>query len=279
MPTAEQAATTKRSKNATTNRQATKKPNPATAAPRPAPGGGVPLPPEELPENARDGDGQSGRRRKPRKLNRDPVPLAQGKSTSSADAQYTASLNSEIETLKNRIRDLEVQVEELYQKASANLQPKQPRRRGRGRGPPPPGSPEELVKLENELAASQDELAELRRKAGEANAEKSSQRPGGATKRPSTEDDFIEEIPRTTGPAAEADALQRQVTLTGNYRIPLPSNVSLDDVRSIQSGINSVSNVAKNLMEAHRSQRAAQPPSTNGMNFFETRFCFRMDLR
>lgn len=210
--------------------------------------GGVQLPPEELADA--DTKDQATRKRKPRKLQRAPASQPQPGSVRSTDTQL---LNTEIETLKGRIRGLELQVEELYNHATpppapapapapSSATPKQPRRRGRGRnGPVPPRSAAELERLEAQLAASEKELAGLRSRA--------------AGKQ--TVDDDVEEVPRTDSTGDDLQGQQRQVTLAGSYRIPLPATVSMDDVRTIQSGINSANNVVKGIMETRRNQRAA----------------------
>jgi hypothetical protein len=222
---------------------------------------GVPLPPDVIaeqtaPPNSSDGIGGQGRKRKPRKLGRPTgATAADGVGTPSGNP---SALNQEVEALKSKVNQLEGQVEELYNRAgSANLAAtKSPRRRGRGRGPPPPESLEELQKLEVELAETQRELAALRLKREAVGTGTPSQRPGGLSRRASVDDD-VEEIPRISGPGVESASQGKSVTLTGSYRIPLPSSVSMEDVKSIQSGINSANNIAKGLMESHRSQRSA----------------------
>jgi hypothetical protein len=69
------------------------------------------------------------------------------------------------------------------------------------------------------------------------------------------EDDDIETIPRLDGgPVAE----QRSVALTGNYKIPLPSTLSTDDVRAIQSGIAAAGTVAREITAAMRTNGLPQ---------------------
>lgn len=69
------------------------------------------------------------------------------------------------------------------------------------------------------------------------------------------EDDDIETIPRLDGgPVAE----QRSVALTGNYKIPLPSTFSTDDVRAIQSGIAAAGTVAREITAAIRTNGLPQ---------------------
>jgi hypothetical protein len=69
------------------------------------------------------------------------------------------------------------------------------------------------------------------------------------------EDDDIETIPRLDGgPVAE----QRSVALTGNYKIPLPSTLSTDDVRAIQSGIAAAGTVAREITAAIRTNGLPQ---------------------
>jgi hypothetical protein len=69
------------------------------------------------------------------------------------------------------------------------------------------------------------------------------------------------------GPGTFPDNGNRSVTLSGSYRIPLPSSISLEDVRNVQSGITSAAVIARNLMEGARAVAAEQrsnPPSDSG---------------
>jgi hypothetical protein len=70
------------------------------------------------------------------------------------------------------------------------------------------------------------------------------------------EDDDIETIPRLDGgPVAE----QRSVALTGNYKIPLPSTLSTEDVKAIQSGIAAAGSVAREITAAIRTNGTEMP--------------------
>jgi hypothetical protein len=73
------------------------------------------------------------------------------------------------------------------------------------------------------------------------------------------EDDDIETIPRLDGgPVAE----QRSVALTGNYKIPLPSTLSTEDVKAIQSGIAAAGSVAREITAAIRTNGQVQQNGT-----------------
>ncbi|KAF2276370.1 uncharacterized protein EI97DRAFT_450220 [Westerdykella ornata] len=111
---------------------------------------------------------------------------------------------------------------------------------------------EELVRLEGELAVARRDL-------------ESYQRPRQSRRRRSTrldeppegqgeEEDLVEEIPRVSSPGIQRRSQGgRQVTLIGSYRIPLPATVSMDDVRSIQSGVSAAQNVARSFLEQRRA--------------------------
>ncbi|KAF2760745.1 hypothetical protein EJ05DRAFT_508001 [Pseudovirgaria hyperparasitica] len=191
-------------------------------------------------------------RRKPRKLNRDAA-------TKATPNDLSNVLNDEILTLKARVRELEAQVEALYSRPSESSIPaKLPRRRGRGR--PIPGSEEAVKKLEAELEAVRTELVELKHRADEDPGKSSAAGIDDAEDVPCASEPVVEEL--IAGPG-------KAVTLTGNYRIPLPANISLDDVRTIQSGINSANKIARGIVDSRREQRSRSNQNTEssgGMN-------------
>jgi hypothetical protein len=91
---------------------------------------------------------------------------------------------------------------------------------------------QELVQLEGELEVARRDLDAFR---------------------PLEDDeDGVEEVQRggTGGAGGRAD---RHVTLSGSYRIPLPSSVSVSDVKTIQSGVSAAQNVARSFLEQRRA--------------------------
>jgi len=63
----------------------------------------------------------------------------------------------------------------------------------------------------------------------------------------------IETIPRSEQPAVGDRADEnRSVALKGSYKIPLPSTLSTDDVRAVQSGLAAASTVAREIATAMR---------------------------
>ena len=224
------------------------------------------------PEPSRDVDQEPGKeapqrqRRRPRKLNRDganalSAPAAATGPASGAPeppvdqkkAGKAPSSNAELEALKSRVRGLEAKVEELYKAGATAKGPgsnRSPRRRGkgkkgasrqssaaRGEGAGGPEVAENLDEEEGDIERLEADLAVARRHLASYGAE----------------DEDVEEIARDA-PGVQAKSADRKVTLTGNYRIPLPTSVNVDDVRSIQSGIASAGNVARSFLEQRRSQ-------------------------
>lgn len=217
-------------------------------------------------------------RRKPRKLNKEPT------STSTVEPK-TAESPSELEALKSRVRGLEAKVEDLYKTSSADTRPaRSPRRRGKGRkgssttqvptisttSNAPKNSTAKVQEIDDDAAEEQEEAAdeELVRLEGElevARQDLEAYRPR-TNRRTITqdddEDDDVEEIPRGGDGTTEgnenpgASNNNRHVTLSGSYRIPLPTNVSLDDVKTIQSGVSAAQNVARGFLEQRRATAA-----------------------
>ncbi|KAH7083740.1 hypothetical protein FB567DRAFT_499190 [Paraphoma chrysanthemicola] len=205
---------------------------------------------------------------------------------------------TELEALKSRVRGLEAKVEELYKNGTLDRPGRSPRRRGKGRKNssqqqvPTLGSSggkktvaenegdddveeigrgngnidgdvnmdadgdeevEELVRLEGELEVARQDLAAYRPRA--------SRRASGRTNKDAAEEDDdedIEEIDRNTN-NNNAKGPSRHVTLSGSYRIPLPSSVSVDDVKHIQSGVSAAQNVARSFLEQRRAAASKQP--------------------
>ncbi|CAO2655240.1 Nn.00g103040.m01.CDS01 [Neocucurbitaria sp. VM-36] len=202
-------------------------------------------------------------RRKPRKLNKEPI------STSTTESKTEPS--SELEAIKSRVRGLEAKVEELYKTGTDARPARSPRRRGKGRKgssstqvPTVPTNTasnaakvqeieddeeqeeadEELVRLEGELEVARQDLEAYRPRNRRAISQ-------------DDDDDDVEEIPREgDGMEDNESASSRHVTLSGSYRIPLPTNVSLDDVKTIQSGVSAAQNVARGFLEQRRAAAA-----------------------
>jgi hypothetical protein len=216
-------------------------------------------------------------RRKPRKLTREPaaaqtMPAASvptEKATAKADTATPQPTAAELEALKSRVRGLEAKVEELYLVAESRGA-RSPRRRGKGRKPsstqvPTISTPaptddndeeeadEELVRLEDELEVARRDLESFRPRTRPRNKRTTS----GDT-------EYVEEIPRDDiGGTESATAVDRQVTLSGSYRIPLPASVSMNDVKTIQSGVSAAQNVAKSFLDQRRAARASSPATTS----------------
>ncbi|KAF2681526.1 hypothetical protein K458DRAFT_420689 [Lentithecium fluviatile CBS 122367] len=225
---------------------------------------------------ARDQDaataGPTRPRRKPRKLNREPASAqttsATSTSVAAADVPPPQTSTTELEALKSRVRGLEAKVEELYLVAESRGG-RSPRRRGKGRkgssstqvptisttAAPAPAddeeeADEELVRLEDELEVARRDLESFRPRT----------RP--RTKRSTSGDtEYVEEILRDDIGGTGDGTVDRQVTLSGSYRIPLPASVSMDDVKNIQSGVSAAQNVAKSFLEQRRVAQAARAPT------------------
>ena len=210
-------------------------------------------------------------KRKPRKLNKDPTSnstdTAKSSSTSNQASSEIAS-NSELEALKSRVKGLEAKVEELYRSGTIldSRAGRSPRRRGKGRKTSSTtqvpqikttngegttearvqelddddddlDADEELVRLEGELEVARQDLEHYRPRARRSRSDGT---------------DFVEEIPR-----AGSAATDRQVTLSGSYRIPIPASVNLQDVQTIKSGVSAAQNVARSFLEQRRASAAA----------------------
>lgn len=60
-----------------------------------------------------------------------------------------------------------------------------------------------------------------------------------------SDDDAVEEIER--GNLSSLQARQRQVALTGQYNIPLPANLSAEDIQNLKSGLTAAGSIARSL--------------------------------
>lgn len=207
--------------------------------------------------------GPNRQRRRPRKLNRETP--ANDAPSAAISMPATPAAATEIEALKSRVRGLEAKVEELYQASEGRN--RSPRRRGKGRKnssaqsvptvnnvsaePEEEEADEELVRAEAELESARRDL-EVYQPRNRLRAKRTT----------SGDTEYIEEIPR--GEEEEfIDNAGRQVTLTGSYRIPLPSTLNMNDVKTIQSGVSAAQNVARSFLEQRRAARAtsADAPS------------------
>ncbi|KAI8932095.1 hypothetical protein NX059_010980 [Plenodomus lindquistii] len=239
-------------------------------------------------------------RRKPRKLNKD-APSVQTSETTNVPAaapiNFPQNPTAELDALKSRVRGLEAKVEALYDSnTSTSTKPhasRSPRRRGKGRKATsstqiptlntlPEARPsqyqgandaqaqaeeeaeeeadEELVRLEGELEVARQDLDSypLRTHADSDNDD-------------DDDDAVVEEIPRRGSASANASARRaqttmiqgdKQVTLSGSYRIPIPTNVSVEDVKTIKSGVSAAQNVARSFLEQRRARAAAASAET-----------------
>jgi len=77
------------------------------------------------------------------------------------------------------------------------------------------------------------------------------------------DDADVEEIPRAALPSARPES-SRTVSLTGNYKIPLPSTLSTDDVRAIKEGVFAAGSIAKEITAALRGSHSADVASEDG---------------
>lgn len=203
-------------------------------------------------------------RRKPRKLNQEP--RADPRPDSKVAALSASASNEELDALKSRVRGLEAKVEQLYKTAIDARSARSPRRRGKGRkGSSTTVDPnaatsashvtriEDLDDDEDESEEADNELIQLESELEVARQDLDSYLP--RTRRtPSEEIDHIEEIPRDEQFARRTS--ERQVTFSGSYRIPIPTNVSVEDVKNIKSGVSAAQNIARTFLEQRRAAAA-----------------------
>ncbi|KAF3053771.1 hypothetical protein E8E11_004048 [Didymella keratinophila] len=215
---------------------------------------------------------QDAPKKKPRKLNKEPTSTS---STIPATKDAVTSEAAELEALKSRVRGLEAKVEELYKTTPSTATPRSPRRRGKGRKNSSATTTatlgnlsqkkeqqsqiqgeeqeadEELVRLEDELETARQDLALYN---------PTSSRP--RTRRTASEDtEYVEEIPRER-PGVNVGS-DRQVTLSGSYRIPLPATLNPEDVKTIQSGVSAAQNVARSFLDQRRANQALRTAQTD----------------
>lgn len=230
-------------------------------------------------------------RRRPRKLNRETTNQASnntndesaplpGNTTTKPDSAAvddkptTEATTAELEALKSRVRGLEAKVEELYKSGASGRRTsdaRSPRRRGKRKGSsatqvptvsttPKAGQIEELEDdddddiVYDELVRLEGELAVARR---DLEAYGPRDRPRAKRSPASADTEYVEEIPRgEPGVVDTVNTGDRQVTLSGSYRIPLPASVSMEDVKNIQSGVSAAQSVARSFLEQRRAARS-----------------------
>ena len=82
------------------------------------------------------------------------------------------------------------------------------------------------------------------------------------------DDDEPENVPRYEDEGADRRlGQQRTVSLTGNYKIPLPSTLSTDDVRAIKEGVFAAGSIAKQIAGALRGTHSADGFAVDGDGF------------
>lgn len=218
--------------------------------------------------------GPNRQRRRPRKLNKEPPPEPSQPAPGVIDATEIIPPvpTGELEALKSRVRGLEAKVEELYNSGALERSGRSPRRRGKGRKGSlqqvPPASTTIVANgMEGEEEAD-EELGRLEHELEVARRDLETYKPRPRARRSiSGNTEYVEDIPR--GEPGVDDMVHtgdRQVTLTGSYRIPLPSTVSMSDVKNIQSGVSAAQNVAKSFLEQRRAGQAVpgkpKPPAS-----------------
>jgi len=202
----------------------------------------------------------NSRRRRPRKLNRG---ASQPGGDAKKEAQQEADVKTEIDILKTRMRDIESQLIEILAKVGEER--KTPRRRMRAgkKGIASAVDTEgedvqvkELERLEKSLGETRRQLAVLRRHSAP-------QRPQSSTPSATEVDESdVEEIHRTDGPrVTRPHAPKRAVTLSGSYRIPIPSTVSDDDLKAVQRGLSGVQSIARNIATQANVHEESGPSS------------------
>ncbi|EON68452.1 hypothetical protein W97_07662 [Coniosporium apollinis CBS 100218] len=209
-------------------------------------------------------------RRQPRKLNR-PAAAAQCPSPSGPEPTQSQQQSNggvpaddELEALKNRVKELEAQVQELYTRP---VVPKPPRKRGQGRKKQ---EAEELQRLQEELEAARKELEAVRlvghgtpkgtsKSKADEPAQGESQQPGAVAEAREDEesDDDAETILRSSPPAISPQS-DREATLSGSYSVRLPPSLSMNDVRAIQNGVTSAGNIARTLAAEYNAWQTTQ---------------------
>ncbi|KAK3076761.1 hypothetical protein LTS18_012136 [Coniosporium uncinatum] len=224
-------------------------------------------------------------RRKPKKLAKTPLDTAKPASqpitpTTNDTPDKALPLDTEVETIKGRVQNLESQVDKLYERTKA-ANAKSPRRRGkRSKSTENVQQDGELQTLERELVAAQKELVAL----GVDPEKVSVTAPSAPPPRPAVVElprsavveeieeidvDDVEEIPRSNEPEPAKEDDGRAVTLSGSYKVKLPPYLSMEDVKAIQDGVTSAGNIAKKYASKKIPSTQAQP--VNGRYTYETR--------
>ena len=112
---------------------------------------------------------------------------------------------------------------------------------------------EELGRLQDELETARMDLALFHPSTPTPTSTPSSTNPRPRARRaPAEEEDGVEEVTRDR-PGVERAGGERQVTLSGSYRIPLPASLDPQDVRTIQSGVAAARDVARGFLEQRRA--------------------------
>jgi hypothetical protein len=206
--------------------------------------GGAPLPQAQTQNNKKPG--QNPRKRRPKKIT-----STDETASTPADAK-AAGINIEVEALKSRVIGIETQVQELLQRPPAVKTPRRRLRTPKGQEIEPEPQ-DEMEKLQSQLESARGDLANLRSRAKEVESVHE-------------DETDVEEIPRLRGPGLEKSSPKR-VTLSGSYRIPLPTAVTEHDLLAIQRGINSAQNVARSFLDtrAEEARALARSRSHDGM--------------
>lgn len=224
-------------------------------------------------------------RRKPRKLHKDVAENFRADCAKTKVEAYTdPEAISELDALKSRVRGLEAKVEQLYKSSTPNVPSRSPRRRGKNHKassstPIPtlktmPNSAKAEAEEQDVEDEADEELVHLEEELETARRDLDSYRPHAETLSHHESEDDIEEIPRNASDeAAPKIPGNRQVTLSGSYRIPIPANVSVDDVKTIKSGVTAAQNVARTFLEQRRAAAAlkADPTPASSQPFATSR--------
>ncbi|KAF1847036.1 uncharacterized protein K460DRAFT_363149 [Cucurbitaria berberidis CBS 394.84] len=207
-------------------------------------------------------------RRKPRKLNKEPTSTPAQQAVNTSTLERKPEPTSELEALKSRVRGLEAKVEELYNTGGDVRPARSPRRRGKGRKGssatqvPTINNAAKVQEVEDDEEEADEELVRLEGELEVARQDLESFRPRNK-RTVSQEDDDVEEIPRSGEGLEENKGVgNRHVTLSGSYRIPLPTNVSMDDVKTIQSGVSAAQSVARGFLDQRRAAAALREQQT-----------------
>jgi hypothetical protein len=144
----------------------------------------------------------------------------------------------DIRKLEIRVQGIETQVQELRRRGESTSRTGSKGARRRARRSKSAGPADETA----ESAAASE--VEVGTRESEANSGQNSQL---VARKPKTNEKLedVEEVPRPAAPITQ----QRAITVSGGYRIPLPTTVSERDVRAVQRGISSVQNIARRVLD------------------------------